>query len=76
MKAGRLFNILYHLLNKGQATANELAEKFEVSVRTIYRDIDSLSEAGIPVYTDSLFGGRKKGDALGACEPVRHGKSL
>lgn len=53
MKAGRLFNILYHLLNKGQATANELAEKFEVSVRTIYRDIDALSEAGIPVYTEA-----------------------
>lgn len=53
MKGGRLFNILYYLLNKGQATAGELAEKFEVSVRTIYRDIDALSGAGIPVYTEA-----------------------
>ena len=40
----------YHLLDKGRATASELAEKFEVSVRTIYRDIDALSGAGIPIY--------------------------
>ena len=44
---------MYHLLDKGQATAPELAEKFEVSVRTIYRDIDALSGAGIPVYTEA-----------------------
>jgi len=44
---------VYHLLDKGQATAPELAEKFEVSVRTIYRDIDALSEAGIPVYAET-----------------------
>lgn len=46
----RLFKILYYLLEKGQATAPELASKFEVSVRTIYRDIDVMSSAGIPVY--------------------------
>ena len=51
MQGSRLFKIIYYLLNKGQATASELSEKFEVSVRTIYRDIDALSEAGIPVYT-------------------------
>lgn len=53
MQESRLFKIMYHLLDKGQATASELAEKFEVSVRTIYRDIDALSGAGIPVYTEA-----------------------
>ncbi len=53
MQESRLFKILYHLLDKGQATAPELAKKFEVSVRTIYRDIDALSGAGIPVYTEA-----------------------
>ena len=53
MQESRLFKILYHLLDKGQATAPELAERFEVSVRTIYRDIDALSGAGIPVYTEA-----------------------
>ena len=53
MQESRLFKIVYHLLDKGKATAPELAEKFEVSVRTIYRDIDALSGAGIPVYTET-----------------------
>ena len=53
MQESRLFKIVYYLLAKGQATAPELAEKFEVSVRTIYRDIDALSGAGIPVYAES-----------------------
>lgn len=53
MKESRLFKILYCLLDKGQTTAPELAEKFEVSVRTIYRDIDALSSAGIPVYSET-----------------------
>ncbi len=53
MQESRLFKIIYHLLDKGQATAPELAEKFEVSVRTIYRDIDALSGAGIPVYSEA-----------------------
>lgn len=50
MKESRLFRIVYYLLDKGHATAPELAEKFEVSVRTIYRDVDVISSAGIPVY--------------------------
>lgn len=53
MHESRLFKIVYHLLDKGQATASELAEKFEVSVRTIYRDIDALSGAGIPIYAEA-----------------------
>lgn len=50
MQESRLFGILYYLLDKGRATAPELAEKFEVSVRTIYRDVDAISSAGIPIY--------------------------
>lgn len=53
MQESRLFKIVYHLLDKGRATASELAEKFEVSVRTIYRDIDTLSGAGIPIYAEA-----------------------
>ena len=53
MQESRLFKIVYYLLDRGQATAPELAEKFEVSVRTIYRDIDALSGAGIPVYAEA-----------------------
>lgn len=52
MSDSRLFKILYYLLDKGGTTASELAEKFEVSTRTIYRDIEALSGAGIPVYTE------------------------
>jgi predicted DNA-binding transcriptional regulator YafY len=48
----RLFEIIYILLNQKSTTAKELAERFEVSQRTIYRDIDALSLAGIPVYTE------------------------
>ncbi len=57
MQESRLFRIIYYLLDKGRATAPELANKFEVSVRTIYRDIDALSEAGIPVYAETGRGG-------------------
>lgn len=46
----RLLGIIYILLKKGTATAGELAERFEVSTRTIYRDIENLSMAGIPIY--------------------------
>ena len=57
MKDNRLFRILYYILEKGKVTANELADKFEVSVRTIYRDIDSISSAGIPIYVLQGKGG-------------------
>ena len=61
MSDSRLFHILYYLLNKERATAPELAEKFEVSQRTIYRDIEALSGAGIPVYAEP---GRNGGISL------------
>jgi len=57
MQMNRLFEIVYILLNKKTTTAKELAERFEVSVRTIYRDIDMLSSAGIPVYASQGKGG-------------------
>ena len=53
MQESRLFKIVYYLLDKGKVTAPELAEKFEVSTRTIYRDIDALSGAGIPIYAET-----------------------
>lgn len=49
MKTERLYAITVYLLNHGRTSANELAEYFEVSVRTIQRDIDSLCLSGIPI---------------------------
>lgn len=57
MKIDRLIAITTILLNKGRITANELAERFEVSTRTIYRDIEVLSSAGVPVYASKGNGG-------------------
>ena len=57
MKNSRLFEILYLLMEKRSITAGELAERLEVSERTIYRDIDALSAAGIPVFTQKGQGG-------------------
>ena len=57
MQSGRLFEILYLLLEKRKITASVLAKRFEVSERTIYRDVDVLSAAGIPIYTSRGKGG-------------------
>jgi len=57
MQINRLFEIVYILLNKKTTTAKELAERFEVSTRTIYRDIETLSAAGIPIFTNKGKGG-------------------
>jgi len=57
MQRNRLFEIIYVLLGQKSVTARALAERFEVSQRTIYRDIDTLSLAGIPVYTEKGKGG-------------------
>lgn len=53
MKTDRLYAITVYLLNHGKTPASELAKKFEVSVRTIQRDIDSLCAAGIPIVAES-----------------------
>jgi len=57
MQINRLFEIIYILMNKQNVTAQELAERFGVSKRTIFRDVDTLSVAGIPVYTGQGKGG-------------------
>jgi len=57
MQINRLFEIVYLLMNKKRVTANELASHFEVSKRTILRDIDALTTAGIPIYTMQGKGG-------------------
>jgi predicted DNA-binding transcriptional regulator YafY len=57
MRASRLLSILLLLQLRGHLTAEELAVEFEVSVRTIYRDIEQLSAAGVPVYGDRGPGG-------------------
>ncbi len=57
MQIHRLFEMVYILLDKKKITAGELAEHFGVSRRTICRDIDTLSTAGIPVYTEKGKGG-------------------
>lgn len=49
MKTDRLYAVTVYLLNHGRTSASELAERFEVSVRTIQRDMDALCCAGIPV---------------------------
>lgn len=57
MKIDRLISIIMMLLDKKRMGANELAETFEVSKRTIYRDIDAINLAGIPVVSISGVGG-------------------
>lgn len=57
MQINRLFEIIYILLRKQNVTAKELSDKFEVSTRTIYRDVETLSAAGIPIYMSRGKGG-------------------
>ena len=57
MQINRLFEIIYLLIDKKSMTTRELAAHFEVSARTILRDIDVLATAGIPVYTLQGKGG-------------------
>lgn len=61
MRASRLLSTLILLQVRGRLSAHELAREFEVSIRTIYRDIDQLSAAGVPVYAER---GRAGGFAL------------
>ncbi len=61
MQSSRLLSILLRLQTQGRVSAQVLAQAFEVSVRTIYRDMDALSAAGVPVYAEQ---GRSGGFAL------------
>ena len=57
MKVDRLVSIIMTLLDKKRISAQELANMFEVSLRTIYRDIDAINMAGIPIRSISGVGG-------------------
>ena len=57
MQINRLFEMIYILLNRETMTARAFAEHFEVSQRTVYRDVELLSAAGIPIYMTKGKGG-------------------
>ena len=71
MKISRLLGILNVLVNKDRVTVKELAERFEVSKRTIFRDLDTLNEAGIPIVSYSGIGG-----GVSVIEGYKYNKSL
>ena len=57
MRSNRLLSILIIISQRGLVTGKELAEHFEVSLRTIYRDIEKIGEAGVPIAATGGKGG-------------------
>ncbi|MGW3077950.1 MULTISPECIES: helix-turn-helix transcriptional regulator [unclassified Kitasatospora] len=57
MRASRLVTLLLLLQNRGRLTARQLAEELEVSVRTVYRDVEALAASGVPLYGDAGHAG-------------------
>lgn len=57
VKSSRLISILLLLQTRGRLTAAQLAEELEVSVRTVYRDVEALGAAGVPLYGDAGHAG-------------------
>jgi len=57
MRASRLLSLLLLLQTRGRMTAQQLASELEVSVRTVYRDVEALSTAGVPLYGDAGHAG-------------------
>ncbi len=69
--ADLIFTLIMILLEHEQISARELAERLEVSRRTIYRDIDTLNSAGLPIYThQGAWGG------VGLMKSYKVGKTL
>lgn len=71
MKNYRLFGIIYILLSRKMITAKELADYFEVSMRTIYRDVETLSLLNIPIYMN-----KGKNGGIGLLENYKFDKTL
>lgn len=71
MQIERLFQIVYLLMGRKTMTAKSLAERFEVSTRTIYRDVETLSAAGVPIYAN-----KGKGGGIGLLENFVLNKSV
>ena len=71
MKIDRLLGILNILVNTDRITIKELAERFEVSKRTVFRDLDTLNKSGIPIVAYSGIGG-----GVSVVEGYKHKKSI